>query len=232
MKTMKYLLGIACAVLLVTAGIGVLHLPVARPLLSWIGFGCPVRAAPEEVEAARLASGRAIRGDTPSPARPALGFSLDQMTRAEVDAWVTRQGLACEELQRGTVLKCSAVRASALPELRASASTRPPVGAEGAIDDLTFGFEPSGLRLVTVTTLRNQLDAPGAASLLREITGGLDRSLGPGRAVGEPTAAHLSAGRMSTALVEYRFHDYLASVTATSFGDRVVLREHYMSVMD
>ena len=54
----------ALALSLLTVGIGLLHLPVARPLLAWIGVGCPAKASPEEVEAARREAASAARGPT------------------------------------------------------------------------------------------------------------------------------------------------------------------------
>jgi hypothetical protein len=195
-------------------------MPVARPLLAWIGVGCPGRASPEAVEAARLDSARAARGVTPSPARPALGFALDVSTRTDVDAWAAERKLTCKESQRGTVLRCSAVPAAEL-------------GHGGSdVDDLSFLFEPATMRLVTVTALRNQLDAPSAAAAMNGVADALARSLGEGKRRGEATAPYLSAGPLRTAVVEYRFSDYIASVSATNLGGRVAVREHYMSAVD
>ena len=206
--------------LVLPALIGALHLPIARPLLGALGMGCPLKASPEEVEAARLRSARAVRGTEPSPARPALGFRLDQMTRAEVEAWASQSGLSCQPSQQGMVLRCKAVPATALGE------------AEGMVDDLTFGFRPQDGRLVNLTALRAQPDPGAAAETLQRIRAGLAAKLGEGRLLGQPTALYLAGGALRTALVEYRFRDYLADVSATNLGDRVVVREHYMSALD
>jgi hypothetical protein len=37
---------------------------------------------------------------------------------------------------------------------------------------------------------------------------------------------------MRTAMTEYRFSNYIASVSATNLGRRVAVREHYMSAVD
>lgn len=216
----KILVVVPLIVLGLVGLMGVLHLPFARPVLAWIGYGCPAKATPEQVEVARLTSARAARGTTPSPGRPALGFSLDSTTRADVDAWVAARGLRCTELQQGTVLRCTSVPALALGQ------------SGGLIDDLAFAFEPHGRKLVTVTTLRNQLDAAQAEKALTGITARLQAELGEGRSSGTPTAAYLAEGPMRTALTEYRFSDYIANVSATNLGQRVAVREHYMSAID
>ena len=142
---------------------------------------------------------------------------LDTTTRADVDTWVTAHHLDCTESQQGTVLRCERVPAEAL-------------GAP--LDDLSFAFAPKTRRLVTVSTLRNQLDAASAASAMGEITAALGTKLGQGRAVGQPTALYLAGGELRTALVEYRYSDYIANVSATNLGGRVAVREHYMSAID
>jgi hypothetical protein len=204
--------------------VGALHLPLLRPValraMVALGYECPVAATPEEVEAARKASARAARGTSPSPARPALGFALDRMGRADVEAWVERHDLECKSSQKDTVLRCLGVPAAALGR------------TGGPVDDLTFKFEPATLKLVTVSALQNQLDPATAAAGLVELKASLEAKLGAGTAHGQATAAYLAEAAMRTALVEYRFSDYLASVTATNLGARVALREHYMSALD
>ena len=55
----------------------------------------------------------------------------------------------------------------------------------------------------------------------------------PTTAAGESSAQNLARGGFTTATVAYRYSDFMAEVTATSFGDRgVALREHYISATD
>lgn len=220
-KRKKIFIGVPAAAMLLTGLMGVLHMPFARPALAWIGFGCPIpQASPEEIEAARMSSARAARGTTLAAERPALGFQLDKMSKTEVDAWIAQHDLKCSELQKGMVLKCENVPAAAL-------------GLSGGnVDDLAFKFEPKQLKLVTVTSLRNQLDASTAANTMNTITAELREKLGEGRNVGTPTAQYLASGPMRTALTEYRFSNYIANVSATNLGQRVAVREHYMSAID
>lgn len=216
----KIFVGVPVAAVLLVGLMGVLHMPFARPALAWIGFGCPIpQATPEEIEAARLTSARAARGSTPAAERPALGFELDAMSKTDVEAWAEKHQVRCTPLQKGTVLRCEDVPASVF-------------GSDGTINDMTFKFEPKQLKLVTVTTLRNQLDAATAAAELNTITARLEDKLGGGRRVGTPTEQYLASGPMRTAMTEYRFSNYIASVSATNLGRRVAVREHYMSAVD
>jgi hypothetical protein len=55
----------------------------------------------------------------------------------------------------------------------------------------------------------------------------------PTREAGARTASSLAAGPMHTAIVSYRFKDYIADVSATNIPGRgLTLREHYMSARD
>lgn len=216
-RTRRWLRGLALGVGGFVALVGLLHLPAARPLLAFVGVGCPAQASPHDVEAARRAAARAERGQTPSPARPALGFSLDETGVGDVQRWAEDHRLDCRTQRAGTLVVCKDVPARLLG------------GPDGSVDDVSFAFEPEGHRLVTVTTLRNRLDPEGASAQMQGIMRELERRLGAGQSYGEAEPAFLAAHPMRTAKVEYRYADYIANVSATNLGARVVLREHYMS---
>ena len=100
---------------------------------------------------------------------------------------------------------------------------------QGTIDELTFAFAPDG-RLVGVDSLRRTMTAPDASWLFGLIADDLATQLGTGGTrVGEPTPAYLAGGALHTARVQYRFADYLATVTAMNLSGRVALREQYQS---
>ena len=219
-RVIRGLVGLAGGGVALVALVGLLHLPAARPLLALVGVGCPSQASPDAVETARLAAAHAERGAAPSPARPALGFALDETTLADVEAWSAAHGLDCETKRAGTVVVCKDVPNEVFG------------GAAGAVDDVSFAFEPAAHRLVTVTTLRNRLDPAGAADQMQGIMRTLGASLGEGRVVGAADPVYLAAHPMRTAKVEYRYADYIANVSATNLGSRVVVREHYMSALD
>ena len=55
----------------------------------------------------------------------------------------------------------------------------------------------------------------------------------PTKEAGKRSAAYLASAPMQTALVEYRFKDYIADVSGTNIPGRgFTLREHYMSARD
>ncbi len=100
------------ALLVATVGIGLLHTSWGRPLLMRLG-GCPAaRVSPAEVDRLRLSGFHAVAlpGSLRAPARPALGFALEQTTRADVREWAARAGVACEARERGLLsLRCRRV---------------------------------------------------------------------------------------------------------------------------
>src|SRR3954468_20323775 len=145
----KALLTAAAAI--VSAG-ALLHTPWARPLLRRMG-GCPVeRLSPAQIEAAQGRAFRKLRGASPAPDRPALGFKLEETTLAEVRAWALQQGLSCETARDGAFLSC-----------------------QGPRDDFSFGFRLRDLRLVNVTTLRTGLAEDAARADFRGLTAELSR---------------------------------------------------------
>src|SRR5262249_4844409 len=97
-----------------TLVVGLLHLPAARPLLALVG-ACPVgHESASEIEEARGLALRSLRGSQPAPARPALGFTLERTTEAEVREWARTRGIPCESSREATLLVCSAVTAGSI----------------------------------------------------------------------------------------------------------------------
>jgi hypothetical protein len=192
--------------LLVLFGIGgALHLPVLRPLLRRIG-GCPVQQlTPAQVEAAQARAFHKLRGSSPAPQRPALGFKLEQTTLDDVRAWAVTAGTACESKRDGALLLCPNVPAAkGLPRY----------------DELAFGFRLRDRRLVNLTALRVGLGEDEARSSLDSLQSGLEARLGPGDA-------------RPGAYAVFRFSDYLAEVSAMALPGRGhALREHYMSALE
>ena len=200
---------------------GFLHTKAGRPLLAHLGVGCPMKASPESVEAARLDSARLQRGTEAAASRPALGFALDTMSLSDVKAWADRKNVSCEDKRVG-FLQCTDVPLAAL------GSTGP------NITKLDFGFSPTTERLVNITAWRDRLSGDVAAAQMSAVAASMRERLGePTREAGSRTASYLAAGAMHTAVVSYRFKDYIADVSATNIPGRgLTLREHYMSARD
>ena len=195
--------------------VGLLHLPAARPLLAWLG-ACPVRATPAATERARARALVSLRGPTPAPARPALGFTLDATGWAEVRAWARRARLSCAASMQDTLLKCEGVSGEVI------------ASAAGSIDEVAFGFGARDGRLISVTTITAGLSVPAASERVTAIASSLSAAIGAA-----PSASRLPSGRWDGGgplLVAYRFSDYIAGVSAMPMSGRgVVVREYYTS---
>ena len=92
-------------------------------------------------------------------------------------------------------------------------------------------LSPDG-RLVSASTLRARLPGRGAAGSFAALRQGLSAQLGEGELAGAATAAALEGGPLHTARLQYRFTDYLATVTAMNLPTGVALREQYESARD
>jgi len=215
--TRWFVVRVGGAALCGTALIGLLHLPAARPLLAWLG-ACPIRATPMATERARGRALVRLRGTVAAPARPALGFTLDVATLADVRAWAAGHRLACAASMQDTLLKCDDVPAAAIP------------GAREPVDEVAFGFRASDGRLASVTTITAGLAASAASARVTATAASLSAAIGAA-----PTASRLPSGAWDAAgpvLVAYRFSDYIAGVSAMPMstpGRGVVLREYYTS---
>jgi hypothetical protein len=218
-RSAVYLASVLAALTLV---IGALHMKAARPLLARLGVKCPVQGSAAEVEAARLKSARAQRGTEAAASRPALGFALDTMTVADVRAWADKKQVTCEEVRKDSFWRCANVPESALG------------GTGPVISELDFGFSPSTQRLVNISAWRNGMSSASAASQMNAVVASMKAELGtPTVEKGDRSAAYLASAPMQTAVVQYRFSDYSADVSATNIPGRgLMLREHYMSARD
>ena len=200
---------------------GFLHTKAGRPLLALMGVGCPVKASPQAIEAARSNSARAQRGSEAATSRPALGFALDHMSLSDVKAWAESKRVACEDVRAG-LLRCTDVPVAALG------------GSGPQINRLDLGFSLVNERLVNISAWRNGLSSQVAAAQMDAVVASMKERVGsPSREEGSRSAEYLAAGPLHTAIVQYRFKDYIADVSATNIPGRgLSLREHYMSVRD
>jgi hypothetical protein len=201
------------------AAVGALHAPGARRMMASLGIHCPVdTASAEQVAQVRRRGLRRVRGDRPAPARPALGMQLGRSTARDVQAWQRREGVQCDAIKRGfDYLRCRGVPAAALGE------TGP------AISEAWFSFDASG-RLVGVDAYRRGMDDRGTAIAWQEARARLETELGaPSRSLGDASPAALRASALQTARIEYRYSDYLATVTAANLPYAgLAVREQYI----
>ncbi|HVT08174.1 MAG TPA: hypothetical protein VHO67_12005, partial [Polyangia bacterium] len=130
---------------------------------------------------------------------------------ADVQQWAAARGGTC----------AARTRPSSLLSCRQIAS----------YDEVTFGFAPDG-RLISVSALRTGLPGAEAAGRFDGLQQSLSAQLGAGALAGEPTAAALAGGPLHTARLQYRFSDYLATVTAMNLPGGIAVREQYQSARD
>lgn len=222
-KWIRVSLYVVSVFVVLTAFVGFLHTKAGRPLLARLGVGCPVKASPEAVEAARLNSARLSRGVETAASRPALGFALDTATLSDVKAWADKKNVSCDELRAG-LLRCNDVPVATL-----GAGFTGPV-----INQLDFGFAPATEHLVNISAWRRGMTGAAAAAQMNAVVASMKEQLGaPTSEAGSPTARYLASGAMHTAVVSYRFKDYIADISASNVpGAGLMLREHYMSARD
>ena len=199
---------------------GFLHTPYGRPLMRRLGMSCPaMNVSPAAAEAVRLRAVASLRTAAPAPARPALEQALDVSRAIDVNAWTHARGLACTEAMRPS----HAIRCAGMAGQPAPAPKAPPA------EQIVFSFAPDG-RLISVDRLRSTLTATEASRLFGQAAAELTATLGPGgQMIGDATPAYLAGGSMHTARLQYRYSDYLATITAMNISGRVVMHEQYES---
>jgi hypothetical protein len=198
-----FALGSFCAIGL----IGLAHTPWGKPLLMLMpgAVGCPVQdLSAEELEARRIAWGRARAGSLPSQARPALDFELGVTRKSDVENWLGARRDDCHGARHETALECK------LPH------------------DVYFQFDGQG-RLVAVDVIRAPASAEEALRLLGDVERGLSSKIGSAtNSRGERSAAFLGSAPYRQLSLEYRYTDYVGRVAATNLGSLGLrVREQY-----
>jgi hypothetical protein len=216
---------IAAGALALTGLVGVLHMPFAAPLMRRVFPGvCPVmRGTPEQIDRAHAMGASAIRdaAKTSAPARPALGFHLDQTRPSDLAAWASAHGISCGSIAGNPNLqRCTGVAATAVGQATDL----------GPLEEITFEFQASG-ELVNIQTLRRKLTPEQAARIATALEETAAATLGdPSTLGGEPTAAHLSRSLLASYVAVHAFKDYRATVSATNLAPTgIMVREEYLS---
>lgn len=198
--------------------VGVMHMPFARNLLRSAG-GCPFPSTdrvmtPAEAEQLRVATLAPSKALSEAPARPALGFTLEQTQRSDITRWAKAHGIDCKADRHSSGLTCANVAATQLP---APTSSR----VRGS---LMFGFTPEG-SLVSVHYLSRDTSRTNAISRAAEATELLASLAAPLAQQGTLGLERpLSQGRRSVA-----FRNYAAEIAATNVGPAYTVSESYQS---
>ena len=215
----KAAVGTGVAALLFTGVMGFAHTRAGRPILKFLGMGCPVQAKPEQVQAGLQRGLAGLRGDGVAPERFALGLNLDATTLSDAQAWASGHHLDCKVEKHGlSSLHCEHVPAEVLAP------------GSAAVDDLQLTFSLAD-RLIAVDLFRGRRSSVEAAALYASARASLQARLGPPtEEQGQSSAEYLAAGTMHLAQLRYRYRDYVAQVTAANLGDHgVAEREVFQS---
>jgi len=210
------------------AAVAILHVPAVHRSLAARGapggaacpFGYGAGARPVDLEA-RRARAAPLRGPTAARARPALGFTLDATTAADVTAWAVAHDLRCDRRRGGMVVECTQVPGALVPGAGALAATA-----------VWFELGPSG-RLASIKTVRRDPAVAAVASAFTAAEHAVTARAGaPVRRDGSAAPELLARGALRQAMVEYRFTDYRAVLRATNLGDGFVLTEEYATLVE
>lgn len=228
----KSLVAGAGIVVLLVGLIGLAHTPAGRPLLGALARGfrggtCPLgydrAATPLAREQARQRFAATHRGLERAEGRPALGFALDQTSRADVVALMTAQGISCRPSAAIADLVCENV-----PD--ASLAAKSSTDASSRKRDLWFTFGARD-KLIAVTALSRDVTAQQATAAFVHATGVVTRRAGPARkATGQPRPEVLAAGTLAQLSSEFAFADYYATARVTNMGKDYLLTEEYRSL--
>ncbi|MEP6654697.1 MAG: hypothetical protein ABJA82_15145 [Myxococcales bacterium] len=213
--------------------IALAHTPAGRPLLGALARGfrggaCPLgydrAATPLAREQARQRFAATHRGLERAEGRPALGFALDQTSRADVVALMAAHGISCRPSTAIADLICEQVPDATLA---AKSST---TDDQSRKRDLWFTFGASE-KLIAVTALSRDVTAQQATAAFVHATGVVTRRAGPAlKAAGQPRPEVLAAGTLAQLSSEFAFADYYATTRVTNMGKDYLLTEEYRSL--
>lgn len=203
------------------AVIGWMHTKSARPFLTALGIHCPVDDVKlSDAVAIREKGIASLAGKLPAPSSIAIGgMQLQVSTQDDVRRWAASSRASCETVRHGFIaLRCRGVMAATL-------------GIEGPpISELWFSFGASG-KLIGMDIYRRGLDSRGEESVWSDTVTRLESRLGkPTSSIGDPSPGNLTATGYTTARVQYRYADYIATVTAANLPYAgLAVREQYIS---
>ncbi len=207
-------------------GVGFLHTPGARPLLHALSNvahgGCPFGydkpMSPAARERARSSFATTHRGSARATNRPALGFHLDETTRAEVTAELAKRGVTCVAAKGLSDVTCNGVPSDAL------------AGAPAPKRNLWLTFGERG-QLLSVVAISRDTSADSISDAYRATERSLDQRAGAATATqGDAAPQVLSSGALRQASAEFRFSNYYALTRVTNMGNGFVLTEEYRSL--
>lgn len=218
-----------------TALMGFAHTAPGRPLLALMGGKSPADGAtgrggsacplgfskidPSQKDAVLQQQASQLRGTQPAAAKPALAFSLEKTTKADVQEWGRTNQLACRDSRFMSDFECSDVQAQLLSHEAAA-------GPLAKVVKFTFDSQD---RLVGVTAIRYDRD-PGtlAAFYKGTVTTLAEKAGSASKQHGEATAENLLEGRYNRLNSTFAFTNYhaKASVSQVREGEFMFVEEY------
>jgi hypothetical protein len=156
------------------------------------------------------------RGNEAARSHRALAFTLGATPRAEVEAYMQQHGARCESKAHARLLECTNVPDA----LSGHCGPR--------IENLQLQFDPNGT-LVALDLFRSGTTGQDALALLAARERDLNHQVGPStEQTGERNARTLDEHAFARTSTAYRYTDYVAELSAMSYGARGVrVREQY-----
>ncbi|WP_245965017.1 hypothetical protein [Trinickia dinghuensis] len=156
----------------------------------------------------------------PAPIRPApAGLAFDTTTESDALQWTKARSISCKAIRHGyRYLRCRGFSAAAL------GLAGPPVS------EMWLSFGPDD-RLIGVDIYTRGMSAEQVSDVWDHSTAALNRLLGaPPIAFGNASPAALRAQAGETARVQYRYSNYLVTITASNMPKiGLAVRLQYLS---
>jgi hypothetical protein len=168
--------------------------------------------APAAFESVRTRKLQGDVGTNEAAAHPALGFTLGQTRRADVESWAAAQQTHCQAGFVTSVLECEDVASPGAPK----------------ISHLRLQFDAQQ-RLVSVDLFRSAGAAKDLVGRFVALANQLDASVGPATSsTGTPSVAFMLKTPLQTVVRSYAYKDYVANAMLLNLGKRGLrLREQY-----
>jgi len=211
-------LGFTTATLLIVAFV---HTEIAKKLslspdvLAWIGVACPASLATSaQVDELRQEVLSDLRGKEKAPSYPALDWSLNRANEKGLLRQLRMKQFDCEgKIKSYRVIECKRV----------------PAKNENIIADKLIFVMDEDQKLMAVEVFYRQLSSQYAIRHLQKVFTALKKQLGkPSYQMGSWTPDYFRK-EMNSSILEYKYQDYLAKVTATRLPKKgVAIYEQYL----
>jgi len=208
---------------------GLMHTPPGLRLLARLGVVCPALAVtPATVADLRAEGLKMLRGARPAPVRYAAGLELGASDEAAVRSWAAGRGAVCARKTRGLVLLTCARPFHEGPFHEGPLHEGP---LHERSEEAVVALDMRG-RVLSVDITNEISVGSDAARRFRERRDHLAATFGAASEEGGDVDAVARAGTgFETAVVRYRFSDYLALLQAVRLPSGLYVREQYQSAL-